>query len=89
MTTAPYMLVAVPAGKGCVLYLTRTEYEAAVDRGKRITRARRLRQRINDTPPGRVKESFRVSGKGQLLTPLSSFSICGERNCCELNHPVT
>jgi hypothetical protein len=39
-------LVRVEIGKGCALYLTRTEYANAICRGKVIKRREQRRQRI-------------------------------------------
>jgi hypothetical protein len=63
-------LVAVPMGKGCVLYLTPAEYRAGIRRGKMIRRAdataRRL-ARMNATPADKKLSGGNVGARTGLL----------------------
>ena len=49
----PAHLIEVPAGKGCILFLTPAEYMAGVRRGKRILRRRRFEERLDGLRPAR------------------------------------
>jgi hypothetical protein len=64
-------LVRVEIGKGCVLYLTRTEYANGICRGKVIKRREQRRQRAA-TPPTPTP----VLGNRYFGAPGTEYSRC-------------